>query len=258
MIARFIEIYKYRNMLISFVKKDLRGRYKGSVLGFIWTFINPLMQLIVFSLVFPFIMRFDIPNYAAFLFVALVPWMYFSATLVGGCTQIFSQSSLVTKIYFPREIIPLTFAIGGLCNMFFAYLIIFPMLFVFNISLSGHLLWLPVLFIIQGILCMGVALMVSAIYVYFRDIEHILGICAMALQFLTPVIYDINMLPERMQSLIMINPMTLLVLNYRNIVFYGTTPDLFYISVGLVTAVFIFLSGMFIFNKLQRGFAEAM
>jgi len=258
MITRFKEIYLYRNMLISFVKKDLRTRYKGSVLGFLWTFINPLMQLIVFSLVFPFVMRFDIPNYATFLFVALVPWMYFSSTLVGGCAQIFSQSGLVTKIYFPREIIPLTFVIGGLCNMIFAYMIIFPMLFAFNIPLTIHLLWLPVLFIIQMILCMGIALMVSAIYVYFRDIEHILGICAMALQFLTPVIYDIDMLPYRMQSIIMINPMTLLILNYRNVVFFGNAPNLTHIAIGIITAIAVFFLGMLLFNKLQRGFAEAM
>ena len=258
MITRFTEIYKYRNMLFSFVKKDLRTRYKGSFLGFIWTFINPLMQLIVFSLIFPLILRFDIPNYAVFLFVALVPWMYFSGTLVGGCSQIFGQSGLVTKIYFPREIIPFTFALGGLCNMLFAYLIIFPMLFVFGIPLTAHLLWLPVLFAIQCILCSGIALAVSAIYVYFRDIEHILGICAMALQFLTPIMYDITMLPEGVQPIIKINPMTLLVLNYRNIVFYGTAPNVKYMAAGLVTAVIVFFMGMFIFNKLQRGFAEAM
>jgi len=258
MIARFIEIYRFRNMLFSFVKKDLRTRYKGSVLGFIWTFINPLMQLVVFSLVFPFIMRFDIPNYSLFLFVALVPWMYFSATLVGGCGQILSQSALVTKIYFPREIIPLTFALGGLCNMFFAYLIIFPMMIFFNVPLTLYLLWLPVLFTIQCILCMGVALVVSAIYVYFRDIEHILGICAMALQFLTPIMYDIEMLPLRMQPFIRLNPMTLLVINYRDIVFHGIAPNIHYMIIGLATSVFIFFMGMLIFNRLQRGFAEAM
>jgi ABC-2 type transport system permease protein len=258
MISRFIEIYKYRNMLLSFVKKDLRTRYKGSFLGFLWTFVNPLMQLIVYSLIFPFVLRFDIPNYAVFLFVALVPWIYFSSTLVGGCSQIFGQSGLVTKIYFPREIIPLTFALGGLCNMFFAYLIIFPMLFVFGIPLTANLLWLPLLFIIQAVLCCGLALMVSAVYVYFRDIEHILSICTLALQFLTPVIYDITMLPEKMQPFIKINPMTLLVLNYRNVVFQGVAPNPGYMAVGLATAVAVFFMGMLVFNKLQRGFAEAM
>jgi len=258
MVTRFIEIYKYRNMLTSFVKKDLRTRYKGSFLGFLWTFVNPLMQLIVYSLIFPIVMRFDIENYSVFLFVALVPWIYFSSALVGGCAQIFGQSGLVTKIYFPREIIPLAYAIGGLFNMVFAYLIIFPMMLFFGIPLTLNLLWLPVLFVIQCILCMGIALFVSAIYVYFRDLEHILSICAMALHFLTPIIYDISFLPERVHTLVKVNPMTLLVLNYRDVVFNGVSPNLMYMAIGLVTAIAVFFMGMFVFNKLQRGFAEAM
>jgi len=212
----------------------------------------------VFSLVFPFILRFDIPNYAAFLFVALVPWIYFSSTLVGGCAQIFGQASLVTKIYFPREIIPLTFAIGGLCNMFFAYLIIFPMLLIFGIPLTVHILWLPVLFITQLILCSGLSLIVSSVYVYFRDIEHILGIIAMALQFLTPIMYELSMLPEAMIPFVKINPMTLLVLNYRDIVFHGVAPNFTFMAIGLATAIGVFFAGMLVFNKLQRGFAEAL
>ena len=115
----FKELYNYREMIASLVRKDLRGRYKGSVLGFLWTFINPLFQLIIYTIVFSYILKSDIENYYLFLFVALIPWIFLQTALVGGASTIISQKELVTKIYFPREVIPISYVTSCFFNMLF-------------------------------------------------------------------------------------------------------------------------------------------
>ena len=119
------ELYAYREMINSLVKKDLRGRYKGSILGFLWTFINPLMQLAVYTIVFSVIMRAGIDKFYIFLFVALVPWIFFSSAITGGSMSILNQNDMVKKIYFPRQILPIAYVTSSFVNMMFCFVIIF-------------------------------------------------------------------------------------------------------------------------------------
>ena len=124
------EIYEYREMIFSLVKRDLRGRYKGSVLGFLWTFINPLLQLMVYTLVFSVIMRNGIKDYYLFLFVALIPWIFFSTCVSGGCGCILGSADMVKKIYFPREVLPIAFVTGNFVNMLLCFIVVFAVLIV--------------------------------------------------------------------------------------------------------------------------------
>lgn len=126
----FKEIYNYRQMIFSLVRKDLRGRYKGSVLGFMWTFINPLLQLMVYTIVFSVIMRNGIEQYYLFLFVALVPWIFFSSALTGGSTSILGSGDMVKKIYFPREVLPMAYITSSFVNMVLSFLVVFAVLLV--------------------------------------------------------------------------------------------------------------------------------
>ena len=174
----FREIFNYRQMIFSLVKKDLRGRYKGSVLGFLWTFINPLLQLAVYSIVFSTIIRVvDTDKYYLFLFVALIPWIFFSSSVSGGASTILANKDMVTKIYFPREVLPISYVTSCFVNMLLCFIVIFAVLL-----LSGHgiapvsLIYLPAVMIIEYLLALGIAMMTSAITVFFRDLEHILGI----------------------------------------------------------------------------------
>ena len=121
MIKDLKELYAYRQMIFSLVKKDLRGRYKGSVLGFMWTFINPLLQMGVYTLVFSIILRNDIDKYYLFLFVALVPWIFFSASLTGGADSVLASKDMLKKIYFPREVLPISYVTGAFVNMLCGY-----------------------------------------------------------------------------------------------------------------------------------------
>ena len=214
------EIYDYREMVFSLVRKDLRGRYKGSFLGFMWTFINPLLQLCVYTLVFSFILKSDIDKYYLFLFVALIPWIFFSAALTGGSTSVLSQKDMVKKIYFPREVLPIAYVTSCFVNMLYCFIVVFAVVLIAGVKLSFvAFLYLPVIMAIEYVLCLGIAFISSAITVFFRDLEHILGIVAMAWMYLTPVMYSIEIVPEKYQRIFSFNPMTPIIRGYRDILY---------------------------------------
>ena len=165
------ELYAYRQMIFSLVKKDLRGRYKGSVLGFLWTFINPLFQLIVYTIVFSKILRNDIPRYYLYLFVALIPWIFFSSSITVGAASIMAQKDLVKKIYFPRMVIPISYVTSCFVNMLLCFIVIFAVIIVTGAGINFvAVLTLPVIMIVEYIFALGMAMIASAVTVYFRDL----------------------------------------------------------------------------------------
>ncbi len=256
--TRIHEILKFKEMIKSWTKKELKTRYKGSFLGFLWTFVNPLLQLLVYSVIFPYVMRFSQENYAMFLFVALIPWNFFTSTMQGGCGLVVYNSNLVTKVYFPREVLPISYTLSGLMNMVFSYAIVFPMLVIFRVPFTWNLLWLPVLMLCQTVLCTGIAMLVSSINVYFRDMEHLISVSLMALYFLTPVMYDITAMPAHLQKMMFLNPMTAYVLMYRDVTFNGYGIDLKMLLFAAVYSVAVLAGGYVIFERLQRKFTEVL
>lgn len=258
----FKELYEYREMIISLVRKDLRGRYKGSVLGFLWTFINPLLQLIVYTIVFSIIMNTSYEQYYLFLFVALVPWMFFSSSVTDGAASILKEKDMVKKIYFPREVLPISTVTSGFVNMILTFIVVFVVVIISGRGLNPMaLLCLPVVMIVEYILCLGIALIVSSLTVYLRDLQYILGIFVMALQYLTPVMYGVDMV-ERSSAgkwLVMmfnLNPMTPIIKIYRQIIYYGEVPELGSLLIAVAVGVVFIVVGEILFKRLQKGFAE--
>ena len=255
----FRELYHYREMLFSLVRKDLRGRYKGSVLGFLWTFINPLMQLLVYTFVFTVILPAQVEHYSLYLFVALIPWIFFSAAMTGGAGSIVAQKDLVKKIYFPREIIPISYVTSCFVNMLLCFLIIFPVMVISGISLNPlALLCLPVIMIVEYFLALGMAMLSSAVTVYFRDLEHILGIITMVWMYMTPIFYSIDMIPEKLRFVYHINPMSSVISCYRDVLYYAQVPDLTSLLEAVVLGALFLVLGMLAFGKLKKGFAEEL
>ncbi len=253
------EIYQYRQMIFSLVKKDLRGRYKGSVLGFLWTFINPLMQLVVYTFVFTYIMKAGIERYYLYLFVALVPWIFFSSAITGGSSSIVAQKDLVKKIYFPREVIPISYVTSCFVNMLLCFCIIFLVMLVAGIPFRPlALLCLPVVMIVEYLLALGMAMLSSAITVYFRDLEHILGIVTMIWMYMTPIFYSIDMIPEKLRFIYHLNPMSSVISCYRDVLYSAKVPDLSSLLEAAVLGVFFLVVGMLVFGKLKKGFAEEL
>lgn len=253
------ELYDYRAMIFSLVKRDLNGKYKGSVLGFFWTFLNPLLQLAVYTMVFSVIMRSNIEDFYLYLFVALVPWIFFSTSVSGGASCIWAQQELVKKIYFPREILPISFVTSQFVNMLLSFLVVAVVLLVSGKGLSGTaLLYLPIIMLIEYLLALSMALITSALTVYLRDLEYLLGIITMAWQFLTPVMYSMELVPEKLQPIFNINPMTPVIIAYREILYYKRPPQLNTLLHAVVLGAVLLVVGFFTFSKLKRHFAEEM
>lgn len=255
----FKELYQYREMLRSLVHRDLRGRYKGSVLGFLWTFVNPLLQLAVYTLVFSNIMRMGIKNYYLFLFVALIPWMFCATSIVSGATCILANQSLVTKIYFPREVLPIAVVTSNFINMCYCFVVVLSVVFLCsdNVNLLAWL-YLPIIAIVEYILVLGLVMIFSALTVYLRDLEHILGIVTMAWQFLSPVMYGVDMVPKEYLTIFNMNPMTPVIVAYRDILYYGKVPELETLLQALCFGLIFCVLGFYVFGKLKRRFAEEL
>ena len=221
------EIVEYREMIFSLIRRDLRGRYKGSVLGFMWTFINPLLQLCVYTVVFSIIMRMGIEKYYMFLFVTLIPWMFFNTCLCGGTRIIFSQEDMVKKIYFPREVLPIAFVTSNFINMLLSFIVIFAVAIISGIGISLRaIVHLPVIMLIEYILALGIAMIGAAVTVYIRDLEQIFNIIGMAWMYMTPILYSVDMVPENLRGLYNLNPMTPIIVAYRDILYYKEAPQM--------------------------------
>ena len=259
------EIYEYRQMIFSLVRKELRGRYKGSVLGFLWTFVNPILQLLVYTLVFSVIMRAGIDKYYIFLFVALVPWIFFSASVTGGANSVIASQDLLKKIYFPREVLPISYVSSAFVNMVLSFLAVFMVLIVTGFGINPvAILYMPIIMFVEYFLALGIAMLTSALTVYFRDLEYILGIIAMAWQFLTPVMYSQQMVEAQLSEYPILlkiwnlNPMTPMINAYRDILYYKQVPELETLLSATVLGATVCVIGYLSFRRLQRGFAEEL
>lgn len=253
------EIYQYREMIFSLVRRDLRGKYKGSVLGFFWTFLNPLLQLLVYTIVFSVFFKNDIEKFYIFLFIGLVPWLFFSTCVSGGASSVVSQENLVKKIYFPRQVLPISFVTSAFVNMLLTFIVIFIVLILSGFGINLSILWaLPIVMIVEYLLALGITMLFSALTVYFRDLEYVLGIIAMAWMYLTPILYEVDTIPKQYQNLIYLNPMTGIILCYKEILYYKKLPELETIVSGLIIGVLFLVGGFIIFEKMQKRFVEEL
>lgn len=253
------ELWEYREMTANLVKRDLKSRYKGSVLGFFWMFLNPLLQLAVYTVVFSTIMKMGIEKFYLFMFVAFVPWLFFSTCLSSGTTVIFAQQDMVKKIYFPREVLPLAFTLSQFINMLLSFLVIFAVVAASGVVIHPLvLLWLVPVMLIEFMLALGTTLLVSSLSVYFRDMEHMMGILSMAWMYLTPVIYPVEMVPEQYVHLLYLNPMTSITAAYRDILYYASAPDGGTLLHAFFCAAAVFAVGQAVFGRLKRRFVEEL
>ena len=259
MIQTVKEVLQYRTMIQTLVHRDLRGRYKASFLGFMWTFIVPLCQLLVYTLVFSVILKSQIEKYYLYLFVGLIPWNFFSNCLTGGASCVIQQQMLVNKIYFPREVIPISYVTAAFVNMLYCEVVVFAVSLFAGVHYTAlGLLCLPLVMLIEYVLALGITMIISAADVYFRDLEHILGILSMAWMFMTPIMYDVSIVPENLLPVFHINPMTNVVIAYRDIMYSGGVPHLETLGIAAGMGLLFLILGFLIFGRLKRRFSEVM
>ena len=254
----FKSLYEYRELLKTSISKDVRGKYKNSVLGILWSFLNPLLQIAVYAIVFPLIMKSNLPNYTVFLCCGLIPWNFFSAAISRTSFTMVENGNIIKKVYVPREILPISVVTSEAINFIISTIIILAFVLGYGMGLSKFLIFYPLVLLVQYVLLIGISFIVSSVTVYFRDLQHFIGIALQLLFYATPIVYAPNTIPENFQWILKFNPMTYVINGYRYIFYYKQMPDLSSMAIVLVIGIIVCLLGYFIFSKLQRRFAEEL
>lgn len=256
----FNRIYDYRELLKTNVRKDIRGKYKRSILGILWSFINPLLQVVVYAIVFPHLFGATTQNYLVYLITGLIPWLFFQLTVSQGTIAIKANAGIIKKVYFPREILPLSMVISGLINFFISCIIIIIFCLIFGVGISWHLIYVPLIAVIESILILGIVLILSAVDVYIQDTEYIVQFILNMMMYGTPIIYDIAAFKGTgiLHQLILLNPMTQLVFAYRNSFVYHVIPDMKMLGLVAIFSIVLTVIGYWIFQKLEKRFAEEL
>lgn len=253
----FKDLYQYRELLKTNVKKEIRGKYKGSFLGVLWSFINPLLMVLVYAIVFPYIMRVQQENYLIFLIVAIIPWNFFTTVIAQGSITVRMNANIIKKVYFPREILPISVVVSGLVNFLISCLVIFVFLIGSGIGLSWYILLLPVIAIIEFMLSLGIVFIVSSINIYIKDIEYIVNFVINLLFYATPILYSVDMFKGSIiAKLISLNPMAHIINAYRDIMYYQVMPNMTILLIITIISFIVMVIGYKIFKKLEKGFAE--
>ena len=252
------ELYQYRELLKTSIKKEIRGKYKASFLGVLWSFINPLLQVLVYAIVFPYMMRDTGDDYIIYLVTGILPWTFFQ-TVINECViSVKKNSGIIKKVYFPRVILPLSSAISGLINFFISCLIILFFCLIFKVGFSWHFLYAIPLAIIECVLALGIGLALGAVDAYVQDLEYIVNFILMMAFYGSPIVYQMSLFESNtlFLKIIQLNPMTKIIMGYRDAFLYHVTPpltDFIYLS---VIACIVLVLGYMIFKKLEKGFAE--
>ena len=252
------ELYNYRQLLKSNVRKEIRGKYKGSFLGVLWSFVNPLLSTLVYAIVFPFLLKGAQDHYTTFIVIGILPWNWFTTTVIQGTSTILVNGNILKKVYFPREILPISINVSGLINFLISCLIIGIFLICSGIGFSFNILYLIPIVIIQFILLQGIIFITGSINVYIRDLEYIINFFISMLFYATPILYSITMFPPMFQKLLHLNPMTTLVESYRDIFFYKQAPNLMHLGIVFLGSLILLFIGIKVFKKLEKGFAEEL
>lgn len=273
--ARLRQMVAYRFLLQNLVVRDLKVRYKNSLLGVLWSFLNPLMLMLVYTILFTKLLPGNnIRNFPVFVLVGLIPWQFFSGTLYSGTISVLHNGALVKKVYFPRLLLPISAVLSNLVHFLLAFVVLVIFLFVYDIGITIHILWVPVLIATQVIFLMGLGMMLGALQVFYRDVLMILDVIILGWFFLTPIFYPYEQLSTASNVLgipfspavVMrwVNPMASLIDGYRTVL-WGTlnsngpaSMNPAYLLRTLITAVLVFILGYIVFTRSEHLFGEKL
>ncbi|MGE5126236.1 MAG: ABC transporter permease [Betaproteobacteria bacterium] len=260
MLAELRTLFRFRALIRSLVSRELKARYRGSVLGFLWSFVNPLLLLLTYTLVFAVILPNRQPGiqpYFLFLFCGILPWTWFQASLAESAGVIIASGNLIKKVLFPAEVLPTVTVLANLVHFLLGLPILAAVL-----AYEGKLGWLalalPLPMLVQFVLSLGLALLLSALTVHFRDIQNILGHVLHLWFFATPVIYSYALIPEGslLRRALRLNPMTHVVVTYQQILFVGHVDHWRGLALSLLVGIAAFALGAFLFDRLRDTLPE--
>ena len=257
MIARAQELVSYRSLVRNLVTKDLKVRYKNSFLGFVWSLLNPLLMMAIYTVVFTKVLPSSLENFEVFILTALLPWNWCSRSLTLCASSLIDNSTIINKVYFPRALLPVSAVVSEAVNFLLALPALFLLMFWFEVPLTAWVCYLPVLMVIQAILLAGLGLFLAALNVVFRDTGVILEVLLLAWFFLTPIFYDISDISQEWAPwMYRLNPMAAILGEYRAILYFQQPPFLLGDLRTLATALLILGIGYAFFTTLNRRLGE--
>lgn len=258
-VAEVLKAFQYRELVRNLVAKDLKVKYRGSFLGLLWSLLNPLAMIIVYSVAFRYILRIAIENYPLFLITGIIPWNFFSGSVIASTESVIGNANLIKKVRFPLEILPISTILFNFVQLLLALVVFFPAIFLlFAPEVSPlMLLYFPVL-MLHLLFTLGVALFLSSVTTRYRDVRHLTEVAVMVLFWLTPIIYSVSMVPARLQPLIKLNPLTAFITAYQDVIYWGQLPGVdMVVSMVLWTGVALGL-GYAVFRRRQFYFGEEL
>ena len=253
---RIRRLWQYRELAVALFWTHLKLRYVGSFLGFMWTMLNPILYILTYWIVFSYIIRMGLPNYPLYLIPGFLAWNFTFGSILNASESILQSTHLITKIAFPIEILTITSVAVSLFDFLISLAIYIIAVIVFTSSLSLTAFALPLVVILQTIFTIGIALLVACGSVFFRDIPKLIPVLGTMMFFLTPIFYTLDLVPDSLQIIIKLNPMTHIVTLYHSILYYNTLPNLTYFISTFLIAVISFIIGAFIFNRKRYALAE--
>jgi lipopolysaccharide transport system permease protein len=271
--AHLAELWLYRELIRNLVIRDLKVRYRNSTLGFLWSLGNPLLMMIVFTFVFTVMTGYSkAEKFPVFVLCGILPWNFFSASVIGSIRSIVDNAPLVSKVYFPRVVLPVSLVLANMINFLLALVVLFVFILIFRIPLTVWVLLLPAVIAVQVIFTIGVALILATMNVFYRDTQVIMEVLMLAWFFMTPIFYPVELLPRNYELwgftfdvwrwMNILNPMASIIATYRVVLYgsgYGGAPPEFYFFMRtLITSLGILGIGAFIFYRYSRTFAEAV
>lgn len=255
-----LELWFYRELFRAFVNREIKIRYKQTLFGFAWAILQPAALTLIFTLVFSVFLRVDsgrVP-YPVFAYSALLPWSFFSNAISFGSLSVVNNSSLVTRVYFPREIMPLASIGAAFFDFLIAFLIFIVLMVIYRVPLGFGLLTLVPISLAIVVLTCGISLFLTALNVMYRDIRFVIPLALQVLMYLTPIIYSVDQVPARFRPLVLLNPLSPLISEFRKVSVLGQSPDLKIIATYSLVSILVFVGGYLYFKKKEKIFADVI
>jgi lipopolysaccharide transport system permease protein len=252
------ELYRFRELLWVWTFREIRARYKQSILGGTWAILQPFSLMLIFTVVFSYLA--EIPSdgipYPVFSYSALLPWTFFATSVSFSVNSLIGNMNLVTKIYFPREVLPFASIGAAFLDYLIASSIFMLLMLYYQVPVHPTLLYLPLLLLVQITLTAGVSLLVASIVVFFRDLRFVVPLGLQLWMYATPIVYPLSLVPERFQSIYMLNPMASLIDGYRRITLLGQAPQWEYLVIGMLITITLLCVAYIFFKKAESVFAD--
>lgn len=252
------QLYNFRELLWAFTVRDLKVRYHQTIFGVLWAVIQPFSFMIVFTVIFTNFASLNTMGYPypIFSYLTLVPWILFSNSLTTAMASIINNSSLVNKVYFPREVLPLSAFLSASFDFVIAALIFFGMVIFYGVSLSPTALYSFVFIFSLSLITCGLGFFLSAIFVFFRDTRYIIQLVIQLWMYITPIIYPASIVPDKFHRLYFLNPLVSIMEGLRESVLYANVPPLNVILYPLILGIFLIVTGFIFFRKTEKYFSD--